>query len=84
MDDDKIYYTTDGISPTIDSLMYNPIASRWQSSRADIFDTINHPIEITRDTTIKAITIGPGKMDSDVVTFSYKLKKADIETYWKT
>jgi hypothetical protein len=83
MDDDKIYYTTDGSSPTIDSLMYNPIASRWQSSRADIFDTINHPIEITRDTTIKAITIGPGKMDSDVVTFSYKLKKTDIETIGK-
>ncbi|MGR6836656.1 S-layer homology domain-containing protein [Syntrophomonas erecta] len=75
MDDDKIHYTTDGSTPTIKSPMYNWIASRWWSSRGDVLDTINHPIEIKEDTTIKAITIGPGRMDSDVVTFSYRVKE---------
>jgi len=36
-------------------------------------DTINHPIEINRDAIIKAITIGPGKYNSDVVTFKYQV-----------
>jgi DMSO/TMAO reductase YedYZ molybdopterin-dependent catalytic subunit len=76
MDDDKIYYTTDGSTPTINSSMYNWVASRWWSSRADDFDSVNHPVEITKDTTIKAITIGPGREDSDVVTFSYKVTEA--------
>ncbi|MEN6325443.1 MAG: S-layer homology domain-containing protein [Syntrophomonas sp.] len=76
MDDDKIHYTTDGTTPNINSPMYNWIASRWWSSRADDLDTINHPIEIKEDTTIKAITIGPGKRDSNVATFTYKVKKA--------
>ena len=54
--------------------MYNWIASRWWSARADVLGTINHPIgPINEDTTIKAITIGPGKLDSDVVTFNYKI-----------
>jgi hypothetical protein len=74
MDDDKIYYTTDGSIPTMESPMYNWIASRWWSARADVLGTINHPIgPINEDTTIKAITIGPGKLDSDVVTFNYKI-----------
>ncbi|MGI5920890.1 MAG: S-layer homology domain-containing protein, partial [Syntrophomonadaceae bacterium] len=76
MDDDKIYYTTDGTTPNINSPMYNIIASRWWSSRADDLDIINHPIEIKQDTTIKAITIGPGKKNSDVATFTYKVKNA--------
>ncbi len=72
MDDDKIYYTTDGSTPTVNSPMYNWIASRWWLQRQDDLDSINHPIGITKDTTIKAITIGPGKYDSDIVTFSYQ------------
>ena len=76
MDDDKIHYTTDGSTPTINSPMYNWVASRWWPSRADVLETINHPIEIKEDTTIKAITIGPGKNDSQVATFTYKAKKA--------
>ncbi|TEB14137.1 Serine/threonine-protein kinase PknD [Pelotomaculum sp. FP] len=73
MDDDKIYYTTDGSTPTVNSPMYNWIANRWWGSRPDVLDIINHPIEIRKNTTIKAITIGPGKLDSDVVTFSYQV-----------
>ncbi|MDF9409008.1 DUF1533 domain-containing protein [Pelotomaculum isophthalicicum JI] len=77
MDDDKIYYTTDGSTPTLDSPMYNWIASRWWSARGEAtVAEINHPIEITKDTTIKAVTIGPGKEDSDVVTFTYKVMEA--------
>lgn len=72
MDDDKVYYTTDGSTPTVDSPMYNWIAKRWWSARADAVGIYNHPIgPITKKTTIKAITIGPGKTDSDVVTFTY-------------
>jgi len=73
-DDDKIYYTMDGSTPTLNSPMYNWIASRWWSARADVLGKINHPIgPLYEDTTIKAITIGPGKLDSDVVTFTYKV-----------
>jgi hypothetical protein len=71
-DDDKIYYTLDGSVPDMNSSMYNWIASRWWPSRADILGKINRPIgPINGDTIIKAITIGPGKKDSNVVTFSY-------------
>ncbi|MDD3652574.1 MAG: S-layer homology domain-containing protein [Desulfotomaculaceae bacterium] len=78
MDDDKIYYTTDGSTPTINSPMYNWIAKRWWSSRADDLGKINHPIgPINENTTIKAITIGPGKYNSDVVTFTYQVEGAD-------
>jgi hypothetical protein len=84
MDDDKVYYTTDGSNPTVDSPMYNWIAKRWWSARADVVGVYNHPIgPITKNTTIKAITIGPGKLDSDVVTFTYTVpgeKPAETET----
>lgn len=79
-DDDKIYYTIDGSTPTQNSPMYNWIASRWWASRADVLGTINHPIgPITKDTTIKAVTIGPGKLDSDVVTFEYRIAGDESE-----
>jgi hypothetical protein len=74
-DDDKIYYTTDGTTPTLDSPIYNWISSRWWSARADVLGLINRPIgPINQDTTIKAITIGPGKLNSDVVTFHYRVE----------
>jgi DMSO/TMAO reductase YedYZ molybdopterin-dependent catalytic subunit len=72
-DEDKVHYTLDGSDPTIESPMYNWIASRWWSSRGNELDEINHPIEITQDTVIKAKVIGPGRADSDIVTFEYKV-----------
>lgn len=71
-DDDKVYYTIDGSDPTFNSPMYNWIASRWWSARADMLGKINLPIgPINENTTIKAITIGPGKRDSEIVAFNY-------------
>ncbi len=70
-DEDKIHYTTDGSDPTIHSPIYNWIASRWWSTREDVLDEINHPIEITKNTTIKAFVTGPGRMDSNVTSFEY-------------
>jgi hypothetical protein len=74
-DEDKIHYTTDGSIPTIKSPIYNWIASRWWAARSDVLGTINYPIgPIQEDTTIKAVTIGPGKTDSPVVTFHYRVE----------
>ncbi|MDD3652582.1 MAG: DUF1533 domain-containing protein [Desulfotomaculaceae bacterium] len=69
-DEDKVHYTIDGSDPSIDSPMYNWIAKRWWSSRSDL-DQVNHKIPINSDTTIKAVVIGPGRSDSDIVTNEY-------------
>jgi hypothetical protein len=66
IDDVKIYYTTDGTTPTVSSNMYNV-------SRTDYQPSLNVPIRITGTGThtIKAIAIGPGQTASDVATFEY-------------
>ncbi len=64
----RIYYTLDGSEPDVNSEMFNISRTYFQPH-------LNKPIEIEEDTAIKAIVIAPGKYNSDVVEFKYKLTK---------
>jgi|GEM_PF-2670200 len=64
LDTVKIYYTTNGDTPTIEDTMYNVSRTYYQPE-------LNLPITINKDTTIKAIVVGNGKADSDVAVFEY-------------
>jgi hypothetical protein len=80
-DADKIYYTTDGSEPTLNSPMFNWSARRWWEQREDV-DSINIPIEIVEEmisdsidgrdvVVLKMKTIGPGGEDSEVATYTF-------------
>ncbi|TEB08010.1 Endo-1,4-beta-xylanase A precursor [Pelotomaculum schinkii] len=58
----KIYYTTDGGTPGLESKIYNVSFH---------VPTLNKPIAVEKDTIIKAKTVGWGKRDSEVVTFTF-------------
>jgi hypothetical protein len=73
MDGDSIHYTTDNTEPTGESLMYNWVKKRWWGSRADELSEINKPITLDRTTTLKAIAIGPGREDSDIAIYEYRI-----------
>ncbi|TEB08012.1 Endo-1,4-beta-xylanase A precursor [Pelotomaculum schinkii] len=60
----KIYYTTDGSAPDLDSKIYNahgcgPLAGQ------------DEPILVQTDTTVKAKAVWFGKRDSEVATFTF-------------
>jgi hypothetical protein len=57
----KIYYTTDGTDPTINSPVYNVSASYYQPQ-------LNKPIAVEKDTEIRAMAVGAGKTDSAVAS----------------
>ena len=59
----KIYYTTDGSTPTVNSKMYNISASYYQPQ-------LNEPLLIDKTTVVRAVAIGPGREDSAVSTIT--------------
>jgi hypothetical protein len=60
----KVYYTTDGSTPDLESEIYNVSFH---------VPTLNKPIIVDKDITIKAKTVGFGKQDSEVVAFKYTI-----------
>ena len=69
IDNIKIYYTTDGSTPTLSSKMYNVSGTSFQPK-------LNVPITINQSCTVKAIAIGPGKQNSAVSTFTYTVSSS--------
>jgi len=63
----KIYYTIDGSTPGVNSLLYNPSATYFQPD-------LNKPVPVDKPVTIKAVVIGFGKHDSQVATFKYDVE----------
>ena len=63
----KIYYTTDGSTPTYSSYVYNPSTTYFQP------DLIK-PIDIRGNMTVKILVSGWGKKDSAVETLSYTVE----------
>ena len=61
-----VYYTLDGSEPTVKSSIANISYPNFQPQ-------LNAPIPITQNVTIKARTIGIGKLDSPVATYQYDL-----------
>lgn len=62
----KIYYTTDGSAPTVQSRMYNISATRFQP-------LLNKPLLISRTTVVRAIAIGAGKSNSTILSITITL-----------
>jgi len=62
----KIYYTTDGSAPTVESKMYNISASHFQPQ-------LNQPLLISSTTVVRAIAIGAGRVDSAVSSITITL-----------
>lgn len=88
-DADKIYYTTDGSEPTLNSPMFNWSARRWWEQREDV-DSINIPIEIVEEmisdsidgrdvVVLKMKTIGPGREDSEVATYTFTVDPEAVD-----
>ncbi|MCI5898597.1 MAG: chitobiase/beta-hexosaminidase C-terminal domain-containing protein [Firmicutes bacterium] len=67
MDRVKIYYTTDGSTPTYSSRVYNPSTTYFQP------DLIK-PIDIHGNMTVKILVSGWGKKDSAVETLTYTVE----------
>ena len=58
----KIYYTTDGTAPTVNSAVYNPSTTSFQP------DLIK-PIPVAGVTVVKVLVVGFGKYESEVVVY---------------
>ncbi len=60
----KIYYTTDGSTPNMDSDIFNLHGCGPEQG-------VEEPVEITGETTIKAVAIGRGNYDSKVISLTF-------------
>jgi hypothetical protein len=60
----KIYYTTDGTTPDLDSKIFN-------LSGCGPLQGKDEPITINTTTTVKAMSVGRGRWDSKVATFTF-------------
>ncbi len=69
----KIYYTTDGSIPNLDSAIFNLSGCGPKSGNPD-------PIVITKNTTVKAMVVGRGKTDSEVSTYEFTVDGSESET----
>ena len=76
-DNVMMYYTLDGSEPTYGSYIYNISYPSFQPA-------FNAPIPINKKTTIKARTIGFGRLDSETVTFEYDVERCflDTQNHW--
>jgi len=59
----KIYYTTDGSAPTVESKVYNISASYYQPQ-------LNQPLLLNKTTIVRAVAIGAGKENSPVASIT--------------
>ncbi|WHH57768.1 S-layer homology domain-containing protein [Petroclostridium sp. X23] len=76
-DNVMMYYTVDGSEPTYGSYIFNISYPNFQPA-------FNAPIPVKDNITIKARTIGFGRLDSEIVTFRYEVDRlfSDIESHW--
>lgn len=76
-DNVMMYYTKDGSEPGYGSYIFNISYPSFQPA-------FNAPVPVNQKLTIKAKTIGFGKLDSETVTFQYEAVRqlADIENHW--
>lgn len=65
----KIYYTTDGSAPDMDSDIFNLHGCGPEQG-------VEEPVKITGQTTIKALAIGRGQYDSDVMSLTFTASDA--------
>ena len=66
----KIYYTTDGSTPDLNSTIFNPHGCGSDVGKYD-------PIEIKKNTTVRAMVVGRGKTDSEVATYQFTVEGSE-------
>ena len=62
LDQVKIYYTTDGSNPNINSAVYNPSTTYFQPH-------LIQPLSISSPVTVKAFAVGNGRFDSEIAVW---------------
>lgn len=67
----KIYYTTDGSDPYINSDVYNVSASYYQPQ-------LNQPVPVKGNTEIRAVAVGAGKIPSEIASTKITFDEAAV------